>query len=109
MYRQKQHLSFNVEATLESAITNNIPEATARKHNSTCEDMFTEWIERFRAHVLGTCEFTVDQTFEPKSRVRGTWDSLSELVKEISPEVFKRSQRALIFLSEEQATRRTKK
>ena len=94
---------------MESAITNNIPEEVARKHKTTRENMLTEWIELFRAHAPGKCEFTIDPNFTPKTRVRGDWDSLSQLVKEISPEVYKRNQRTLQCLSEEQATRRTRK
>ena len=94
---------------MESAITNNIPEEVARKHNTTREDMFSEWMALFRAHVPGECEFTIDPNFSPKTRVRGDWDSLSQLVKEISPEVYQRNQRTLQGLSEEQAPRRTRK
>ena len=77
-----------MRAILESAITNNIPEAVARKHQSTRENMFTEWVERFRAHAPTRCAFTIDPNFTPKTRVRDNWDSVGQLVKEISPEVY---------------------
>ena len=93
---------------MESAITNNIPEQVARKHNTTREDMFSEWMALFRAHVPGECEFTIAPNFSPKSRVRGDWGSLSQVVKEISPGVYHRNHRTLQALSEEQAPRRTR-
>ena len=93
---------------MESAITNNIPEQVARKHNTTREDMFSEWMALFRAHVPGECDFTIAPTFSPQSRVGGDWDSLSQLVKEISPGVYHKNHRTLQALSEEQAPRRTR-
>ena len=97
-----------MEASLESAITNNIPEEVARKHQTTRENMFTEWIELFRAHAPGKCEFTIDPNFTPKTRVRGDWDSLSQLVKEISVGVYHKNHRTLQAMAEEQAPRSTR-
>ena len=93
---------------MESAITNNIPEQVAQKHKTTREDMFSEWMTLFRAHVSGECDFTIAPTFSPQSRVRGDWDSLSELVKEISGAVYRKNHRTLQAMAEEQAPRSTR-
>ena len=93
---------------MESAITNNIPEQVAQKHKRTREDMFSEWMTVFRAHVPGECDFTIAPTFSPQSRVRGDWDSLSQLVKEISVKVYHKNHRALHAMAEEQAPRSTR-
>ena len=71
---------------MDTAIVNNIPEEHATKRGLTRSEMFTEWIEQFRAHATQKCAFNIEPTFVPKSRVRN-WKNLYELVKEISPEI----------------------
>ena len=96
--------SREVEGSLETAITNNIPVEVAEKHKQTPESMFTDWMVSFRAHATRQCEFTIEPSFTPNTRVRD-WKSFYELVKEICPDICTRNEHWLQGLIAQEARR----
>ena len=70
------------------ACTNNIPEQLAAKLKTTSLAIMRSWKDRFEEHAVPLCSFEIDPDFEPENLVRD-WYSLCDLLKQISPELYK--------------------